>query len=270
MTRGRVCLTIALAGFALLATAPVWPRPAPSPVTAPAASPTLFSSPALSSAPTPSPSPPQTQQAIPPPAAATSPAQKPESSFNVQGEIRFYARRWRQEADRIIADGDAEVHYKGLTLFAEHIEIDTKTKDVLAVGSVVLHVGKPPVAHAAPPAKAPAKPATDTPPITGVLVPVPAAPTAPPASNAPSSALTSAPLEFAAPDQVINAEQLEFNLDTAEGRLSKAFGMMQPTLFFEAASMERRDGIDRMDRMSFTTCTQPTPRWTFSCRRAEL
>ena len=188
--------------------------------------------------------PPQTQQAVSP-ASPASPAQKPESSFNVQGEIRFYARRWRQDADRIIADGEAEVRYKGLTLFAEHIEIDTKTKDVLAVGSVVLHVAKPPPAAPAAHPRARHRPRL------------------PPHPSAPAAYST-------APDQVINAEKLEFNLDTAEGRLSKAFGMMQPTLFFEAASMERRGGIDRMDRMSFTTCTQPTPRWKFSCKRADL
>lgn len=198
-------------------------------MTALSVSPALFSSPAHSPASTPSLSPPQTQPVIPP----TSSTQKPLSSFNVKGEILFFARRWRQEADRIIADGEAEVRYQGITLYAEHIEIDTKTKDVLAVGSVVLHVAKRDSSAS------------------------------PPASGAP------APSESPAPDQVINADRLEFNLDTAEGRMEKASGLIQPTLSFKAETVERKAGLDRMGRMSFTTCTQPTPRWKFSSARAE-
>ncbi len=157
-----------------------------------------------------------------------------------QGEIHVKARTWEKVEDRLIADGNVDVRYRTIALFADHVEIDTKTKDVLAVGRVVLHVVEEEQGGTAK--TAPAGPA--------------------PASDA---SLADAAVK------IVSGEQLEFNLDSALGRIRKAFGMAQPTLRFEAATLERKaGGIDGLVKASFTMCTQAVPRWKFSCARADI
>ncbi|MDD8027487.1 MAG: LPS assembly protein LptD [Acidobacteriota bacterium] len=199
-------------------------------------------------------------QANPPasaPASIASPGQKPESILNIRGEVRFYALHWQEKGDWLYADGLAEVHYKNRALWADHLEINTKTKDVLAVGSVVLHVYKQTDAGFAAAAAA-----------TKAAPPAVAPPT--PAAKPVTPATVSSPSDAPQPDQVIHADRLEINLDTVEGRMSKVSALIQPTLSLQAEDFERKSGIDHMKKMSFTTCTQPTPRWKFSCAKADL
>ena len=153
-----------------------------------------------------------TAQAAPktqPPAPTPAPAQKPASSLNVQGEIRFTAQRWRREGDRIYADGEAEVRYKGLVLFADHVEIDSKTKDVLAVGSVVLHM----------PSRRGATRRRPHPPAAR-----PAAPPPRPHPAAASLPTSSPPIRSSAP------KGWSSTWTRPKAGWSKAFGLIQPTL----------------------------------------
>lgn len=128
-------------------------------------------------------------------------------------EIQILAKNksWDPDKKQFRAWGDAEVRYKNLVLFADSIDLDTGTKDVLAVGHVVLQT----------------------------------------------------------PNEVTTADSLSFNLDTALGRMANASGMAQPTLFFQAGVLERRQAnAYHFEKANFTTCTQPSPRWKFSCSRA--
>jgi len=63
----------------------------------------------------------------PPPGAAVAPPD----------EVRIVARTQEHARDRIFAAGDVEVHYRDLRLFADRVEYNTATKDILAEGNVV-------------------------------------------------------------------------------------------------------------------------------------
>jgi len=148
------------------------------------------------------------------PAAGSAPAaQTTVAAPDESQEIQIVAKHksWDPTNKHFKATGDVEVHYKNLVLFADSIDLETETKDVLAVGHVVLQT----------------------------------------------------------PNEVTTAERLSFNLESALGRMDKAVGLAQPSLFFEAGVLERRQsGTYHFEKASFTTCTQPSPRWKFSCARA--
>jgi LPS-assembly protein len=55
-------------------------------------------------------------------------------------EIRIVARNKEMTKDRIFASGDVEVHYKEFLLFADRVEFNPETRDVLAEGNVVIQV----------------------------------------------------------------------------------------------------------------------------------
>jgi lipopolysaccharide assembly outer membrane protein LptD (OstA) len=115
--------------------------------------------------------------------------------------------------DRIIASGDVEVHYKNIKLFADRIELNTETKDVMAEGNISIHF----------------------------------------------------------PEEVITCERIRFNLDSTRGELEKAFGRIQPTIFYEADKIERKDqNLYNLRKAKITSCTQPVPRWKFSCSEANF
>jgi len=73
------------------------------------------------------------------------------------------------------------------------------------------------------------------------------------------------------PDEVISCEKLFFNLDSSQGELEKVRGRIQPTIFYEAESVERKDvNLYSFRKARLTSCTQPLPRWKFSCSRANF
>jgi len=73
------------------------------------------------------------------------------------------------------------------------------------------------------------------------------------------------------PDEVVSAEKAFFNLDSTQGELEKVYGMIQPTVFYEAESVEREDENKYiLHKAKLTSCTQPVPRWKFSCSRANF
>jgi lipopolysaccharide assembly outer membrane protein LptD (OstA) len=193
-------------------------------------------------------------QAPAPAAQAPAPAAKSKQAAAQYGDIYIRYERMSQDGNRIMADGNVEVHYRNIVIFADHMEVDSKTKDVLAVGKVTLHIGEEPKKPKAGPGPA-AKPAA-----------IPAAPAA-----AVNEDGTLAPPPPPAPaHEVFSTERLEFNLDTAQGKMEKAFGMIEPSFRYQADSLEREGDIYKMDKMSFTACAQPNPRWGFSCARANL
>ncbi len=73
------------------------------------------------------------------------------------------------------------------------------------------------------------------------------------------------------PTEVVRCESLFYNLDSHQGQMEKANGMMQPTVFYQADEIEQkaRDTYE-LTKARITSCTQPTPRWNFSCAKATL
>jgi len=129
------------------------------------------------------------------------------------GELVIKAGLQQQEGDRYVVSGTVEIRYRNLILFADRAEVNTKTKDVVAEGSVTLQL----------------------------------------------------------PNEVVSAERLSFNLDTALGKIEKALGFLQPTIRYETEAIERKtDVLYAFENPVFTTCTQPIPRWKFTCSRANL
>jgi len=67
------------------------------------------------------------------------------------------------------------------------------------------------------------------------------------------------------PDEVVNCESIHFNLDSSEGELKKVLGMVQPSVFYEADSLQRKsENTYIIESGKITSCSQPDPRWSFS------
>ncbi len=128
-------------------------------------------------------------------------------------EVKILARNQETTKDRVFASGDVEVRYRELLLFADRVEYNIETKDVLAEGNVVAQSG----------------------------------------------------------GEVIRAERVLFNLETGRGTVEEASGIIQPSLFFEAESLERkREDFFSLTNARITACTQPNPRWSFGLSKANL
>ena len=73
------------------------------------------------------------------------------------------------------------------------------------------------------------------------------------------------------PDEVISCERIHFNLDSSKGELEKVFGRIQPSIFYEADSIKRKDvNFYNLKKAKITSCTQSVPRWKFSCASANF
>jgi lipopolysaccharide assembly outer membrane protein LptD (OstA) len=139
------------------------------------------------------------------PAAVSAPAAPP--------EVKIVARSQERAGERVYASGDVEIHYGDLLLFADKVEYDLGTKEVVAEGNVVAQ------------------------------------------SNG----------------EVIRAERILYNLESGRATIDRASGLVQPTLFFEAEKLERKQpDLYAMTKARFTACTQPNPRWSFDLSRANL
>ena len=61
------------------------------------------------------------------------------------------------------------------------------------------------------------------------------------------------------------------NLDTKACRIEKAEGLVQPTIFYRAETMESREPtLYNLFKARVTSCSQPVPRWTFSMSRGNI
>lgn len=139
-----------------------------------------------------------------------SPAAK---SSGLEAPITVLAHEKRWEKNRVFASGSVEVRYKDIKVFADELEVNTETKDVIATGNVTVQL----------------------------------------------------------PREVISAEKVFYNLDSRQARFEQASGMIEPSIFYRAAAIEEtgRQTLS-LTKASLTTCTQPTPRWRFSCSKAYL
>ena len=73
------------------------------------------------------------------------------------------------------------------------------------------------------------------------------------------------------PEENVRCEEMHFNLDSTQGQLKDVYGMVKPTLFYQAASIDRKnEDVYNFQNARITTCTQPVPRWQFSCSRANF
>ncbi|MGB6867924.1 MAG: LptA/OstA family protein, partial [Candidatus Aminicenantaceae bacterium] len=73
------------------------------------------------------------------------------------------------------------------------------------------------------------------------------------------------------PGDVISVDRIQFNLDSKLGTFQNVFGRSSPNIFYEAETVEKTDeNMYSMTKGSFTSCTQPTPRWRFFFSRANL
>src|SRR4030043_2140798 len=70
--------------------------------------------------------------------AKRQPTPRQTTTEDKEAPITVFARTWDKTKDRVFAQGDVEVHYKDLKLFADEVEVNTETKDVNAVGNVVI------------------------------------------------------------------------------------------------------------------------------------
>ncbi|MHB8093444.1 MAG: LPS-assembly protein LptD [Candidatus Aminicenantales bacterium] len=73
------------------------------------------------------------------------------------------------------------------------------------------------------------------------------------------------------PEESVSAERIVINLETRLGRMEKADGMVEPTIFYGAESIDKLDqDIYRLSRSWLTSCSQPVPRWKFSASKANF
>jgi len=76
---------------------------------------------------------------------------------------------------------------------------------------------------------------------------------------------------FMSGQERISGETLRLDLDSGQGLFTKASGYLQPDVLFEAESIERVDSDTyRLKGASFTSCTQPNPRWQFRAHSATV
>jgi LPS-assembly protein len=72
-------------------------------------------------------------------------------------------------------------------------------------------------------------------------------------------------------DERLAGEKLQMDLDTGHGTFDDVVGFVQPGVFIEAKQIERVDADTfRIRGGKFTSCAQPTPRWSFSATSARL
>jgi lipopolysaccharide assembly outer membrane protein LptD (OstA) len=128
-------------------------------------------------------------------------------------EVRIIARSQQRAGERVYAAGDVEIHYGERRLFADKVEYDIETKDVLAEGNVVAQ----------------------------------------------------------SEGEVIRAERVRYNLGSGRAVIERASGLIQPSLLFEAATLERKQSdLYALTKGRFTVCSQPNPRWSFGLSRANI
>jgi LPS-assembly protein len=72
-------------------------------------------------------------------------------------------------------------------------------------------------------------------------------------------------------DERLSGEKLEMDLDASTGLFTNAVGYMSPGVFVEAKSVARLDAHTyKITDGTFTSCAQPTPRWSFTAGGATL
>jgi lipopolysaccharide assembly outer membrane protein LptD (OstA) len=72
-------------------------------------------------------------------------------------------------------------------------------------------------------------------------------------------------------EERLSGEKLDMQLDTSRGTFENAFGYVSPGVLVEAKRIERvSPTVYRIQDGTFTSCMQPSPRWSFSASSATL
>ncbi len=72
-------------------------------------------------------------------------------------------------------------------------------------------------------------------------------------------------------DGTLSASRMEMSLDTGRGTLWEVTGFQQPEYHFRAERLERIDATHyKIYNAEFTTCTQPTPYWSFRFKKGHI
>jgi LPS-assembly protein len=72
-------------------------------------------------------------------------------------------------------------------------------------------------------------------------------------------------------NEVISMEEVRINLDSSQGELKKVHGLVQPSITYEAESVEREnEALYHLKDAWITSCTQTVPRWRFKFDRADF
>jgi lipopolysaccharide assembly outer membrane protein LptD (OstA) len=126
---------------------------------------------------------------------------------------KIVAQKWERQGNILYFSGDVEVYYQDIIIYADYIEYNEETEEIIASGNVSIHM----------------------------------------------------------PNQVINGKQVIFNLKTRKGEILDAYGMIQPTTFYEAEKLSKIDeDLYQFNKAKLTTCTQPVPRWKFTCSEGKF
>ena len=71
-------------------------------------------------------------------------------------------------------------------------------------------------------------------------------------------------------EERLSGEKLDMQLDTSRGTFENAFGYLSPGVLVEAKKIERIGPSEyRIEDGKFTSCMQPSPRWSFSASSAD-
>jgi len=73
---------------------------------------------------------------------AVPPKPAPQAAPEAPVEVRIVARSQERAGERVFATGDVEIRYGDFLLFADRVEYDLASKDVLAEGNVVIQSGR--------------------------------------------------------------------------------------------------------------------------------
>ncbi|MFO7866467.1 MAG: LPS assembly protein LptD [Candidatus Aminicenantes bacterium] len=137
----------------------------------------------------------------------------PEAAAFQDSQVEIIAHTKERVGNRITASGSVEIHYRDIKVFADWIELNTETKDIVAAGGVHIHL----------------------------------------------------------PNEVISMEEVMFNLDSSRGEMKEVHGLVQPSITYEAGSVERESAsLFHLRDAWITSCTQTVPRWKFQFGRADF
>ena len=72
-------------------------------------------------------------------------------------------------------------------------------------------------------------------------------------------------------NEIIRVDEINFNLDSKTGEMTNVQGMVQPIILYEAESAERKEeNLYQLNKAWITSCSQPVPRWKFTCSKANF
>lgn len=73
------------------------------------------------------------------------------------------------------------------------------------------------------------------------------------------------------PNEVISMDSIRLNLDSYDWSMENVKGLVQPSIFYDAKAVRRKTAdLFSLDKASLTSCSQPVPRWKFTCSKANF